>query len=127
MLLQILIVKEETDKSRWPQLFQDAGVADMKDMVDFIRHFECTVLSDHSIPEDSLQDTLKAMEAIHTRDYKNLKKYYEMAKSNTDIYTKISYLHKVIYDKPFAIIAKKSVDPKQYIKKKEEVDYAQAA
>ena len=121
------IVKEERDSSRWPELFQEAGIADLGDTVDFINNFECTVLSDTTIPEDSLQDTLKALETINTRDYRNLKNYYNMAKSNADIYTKISYINKIIYDKPLALIQSKTQNQKQLIKKKDEVEYKQAA
>lgn len=117
------IVREERNENEWPRLFEEAGIADLSDTVDFINHFECTVLSDTSIPEDSLQDTLKALSSIKTRDYKNLNKYYKIAKSNTDIYTKISYIHKIIYDKPLTLIRAKESDAKKLIKKKDEFDY----
>lgn len=120
------IVAKVRDSREWPVLFEKAGIADLEDTLNFLKNFECTIISDTTIPEDSLQDTLKALSVIKTRDYKNLNKYYRMAKSNTDIYTKISYVHQVLYNKPFALIQspKKS---KQFIKKKEEVQYAQAA
>ena len=117
------IVSEERDENEWPRLFEEAGIADLSDTVEFINHFECTVLSDTSIPEDSLQDTLKAFSSIKTRDYKNLNNYYKMAKSNTDIYTKISYIHKIIYDKPLTITRAKSTDAKKLVKKKDEVEH----
>ena len=121
------IVKEERDSSRWPELFHKAGIADLGDTVDFINTFECTVLSDNTIPEDSLQDTLKSLEAINTRDYRNLKNYYEMAKTNTDIYTKISYINKIIHDKPLTLIQARTSEQKQLIKKKDEVEKNRAA
>lgn len=121
------IIKEERDSSKWPRLFSNAGIADLEEMLEFIRHFDCTVLSDNIIPEDSLQDTLKSLEAINTRDYRNLKRYYEIAKSNALLYTKMSYVHKLIYNKPFALIQVKKQEPKQLVKKKDEVDYQQAA
>ncbi len=121
------IVREEKNSALWPQLFQKAGIADLSDTIDFMNHFECTVLSDHSIPEDSLQDTLRAMEAINTRDYRHLKKYYEMAKSNARIYTTISYIHKIIYDQPLTLIQSQSQRQKQFIKKKDENEHSQVA
>ena len=116
------IVKDERDSSRWPQLFKEAGIADLGDTVDFINTFECTVLSDTSIAEDSLQDTIKQLEVINTRDYRNLKNYYKMAKKNTDIYTKISYINNIIYDKPLTLIQTPSQKQRQFIKKKDEVE-----
>lgn len=121
------IVKEERNSSRWPEMFEKEGIADLDHTIQFISNFECTVLSEHSIPEESLQDTLKAMESIHTRDYRNLKKYYDMAKSNTAIYTKISYVNKIIYDKPLTLIQSKVKRQKQLVKKKDEVEHQQAA
>ncbi len=116
------IVKEERDESRWPLLFKEAGIADLSDTIDFINNFECTVISDTSIPEESLQDTLRAMSAIKTRDFKNLNNYYKMAKANTEIYTKISYINKIIYDKPLTLIQSKSQKQKQLVKKMDEVE-----
>ena len=120
------IVKDERDSSRWPKLFQEAGIADLGDTVDFINTFECTVLSDTSIPEDSLKDTIKQLEVINTKDYRNLKNYYKMAKTNTNIYTKISYINNIINEKPLTLIQAKK-EGRQYIKKDGRVDYNKAA
>lgn len=117
------IVREEKNETTWPKLFAEAGVEDLSETVDFMNHFECTVLSDTTIPEDSLQDTLKALSNIQTRDYKNLKNYYQMAKSNTEIYTRISYIHKLLYDKPLALIQAAKEEAKKLVKKKEEKDH----
>ena len=121
------IVKEERDSSRWPELFQKEGIADLGDTVDFINTFECRVVSDDFLPEDTLQDTIKQLEVINTKDYRNLKNYYKIAKTNTDIYTKISYINNVIYNKPLTLIKPSSSMQKQYVKKKDEIDYKQAA
>ena len=120
------IVKDERDSSRWPELFKKAGIADLKDTVEFINTFECTVISDTSLSEASLQDTIKQLEVINTKDYRNLRNYYNMAKTNTDIYTRISYINNIIYDKPLTLIQTEK-QAKQLIKKKDEVDYKQAA
>lgn len=104
---------------------QDAGLADLDDTVQFFKNFECTILADTAISEDSLQDTINALSVINTRDYRNLKKYYNMAKSNTDIYTKISYINKVLYDKPLTFSREES--QKQFIKKKDESEIKRVA
>lgn len=113
------IVKEERDQSKWPELFEKEGIADIGSTLDFINNFECTVVSDTTIPEDSMKDTLKSLEIINTRDYKNLNNYYKMAKRNADIYTKISYINKIMYDKPLTLI--QSEKQKQLVKKQNEV------
>lgn len=113
------VVKEERDQSRWPELFEKEGIADISNTLDFISNFECTVVSDTSIPEDSFKDTLKSLEIINTRDFRNLNNYYKMAKDNADIYTKISYINKIMYDKPLTLI--QSEKQKQLVKKQNEV------
>ena len=113
------IVKEERDQSKWPELFEKEGIADIGSTLDFINNFECTVVSDTTIPEDSMKDTLKSLEIINTRDYRNLNNYYKMAKRNADIYTKISYINKIMYDKPLTLI--QSEKQKQLVKKQNEV------
>lgn len=113
------IVKEERDQSKWPELFEREGIADIGNTLDFINNFECTVVSDTTIPESSMKDTLKSLEIINTRDYKNLNNYYKMAKRNADIYTKISYINKIMYDKPLTLI--QSEKQKQLVKKQNEV------
>ena len=113
------IVKEERDQTKWPELFEKEGISDISNTLDFINNFECTVVSDTTIPEDSMKDTLKSLEIINTRDYKNLNNYYKMAKRNADIYTKISYINKIMYDKPLTLI--QSEKQKQLVKKQNEV------
>lgn len=113
------VVKEEQDQSKWPELFEKEGIADVGNTLDFINNFECTVVSDTTIPEASMQDTLKSLEIINTRDYRQLNKYYIMAKRNADIYKKISYINKIMYDEPLTLI--QSEKQKQLVKKQNEV------
>ena len=120
------IIKDERNRSLWGEKFASAGIELLPETAAFLDNFECTILTDTTIPEDSLQDTLKALSAINTRDYRNLKKYYNMAQSNADIYTKISYINKIIYDKPLSLNHSNSSKQKQYIKRMED-DYRDAA
>ncbi len=121
------IVKEDRNPEMISRKLQEAGISDLEDTIHFLENFDCTVISDSVIPEDSLQDTLRALGSINSRDYRNLKKYYHMAKANTDIYTKISYIHKMIYDKPLTLLKTDSFKQKQLIKKKEESDFSNVA
>ncbi len=121
------IVKEERNLELWPKRFEEEGLADLGDTIDFINNFECTVLSDTVIPESSLQDTLKALEVLNSRDYRNLRRYYDMAKSNTNVYAKISYISQIIYDRPLVLKNAPSNKAKQLIKKKEEYEYQNVA
>lgn len=115
------IVREERDTSKWPILFEKEGIADLSDMVKFIQVFDCTVVTDTTIPEDSLNDTLKALEVIKTRDSKNLRNYYNMAIKNKEIYSKLSYINKIIYNKPLDLIHSNKQKQKRLVKHTDEI------
>ena len=121
------IVSEVEDRSKWPEIFDREGISDLTETVNFIRNFDCTVVSNTTIPEESLQDTLKALEVIHTRDAKNLKNYYNIAKENCDIYAKLSYINKIVYNEPLNLIKSNSQKQKYLIKTKEEMEYNNAS
>ena len=123
--LQEIIKSSSNDK--FGDKLKEAGMESIIDSINFFNAFECTVLSDTIIPEESLLDTLKALSNIHTRDYKNLKKFYNMAKSNTEIFTKMSYISKIVYDKPLILSQTKKSNSKKLVKKKEEGEYRNAA
>ena len=114
------VIKEKKDNESLSTQLEKAGVLDLEETLSFFDNFECTIISDSIIPEESLQDTLNAMSLLNTRDYKNLNKYYQMAKTNTDIYTKLSYISKLLYDKPLTLMHSPSTKQKQLIKRKEE-------
>lgn len=113
------IVREEKDQSKWPERFEKEGIADIGNTLDFINNFECTVVSDTTIPETSMQDTLKSLSIINTRDHRQLNKYYTMAQENAKIYKKISKINKIMYDEPLTLI--QSERQKQLVKKPNEV------
>ena len=115
-LTKLRRVVSEFDKEMWPKVFSDEGVIELKEMIGFIKNFDCTVVSDGMIKLESLSDTIKTLSVINTRDYRNINNYYEMAKSNTNIYTKLAYINKVIYGKPLSLIQLKDYKTKQLVK-----------
>ena len=116
-LLQRII--KEYDKSSWPRLFEQYDIADLEKTIDFINNFECEILSETTIPEKSLEDTLKGLEVINSKDARNLRNYYNMAYSNRDIYLMLSYVNKILTDKPLNLI--KSEKVKKLIKVKKDI------
>lgn len=117
------IVQMERDKTKWPELFKQEGISDLKDTIDFINNFNFVVLSETTIPEESLQDSIKALSNINTRDFKNLNNYYKIAKTNRDAFATLSYISKLIYGRPLRLVQDKDVAQKQLIKK---FDFASA-
>lgn len=110
------IVKDVRDTRQWPALFEEEGIADLHQTINFINNFDCTVINDSTIPEDSIQDILKSLEQLNTRDARNLRNYYNMALANQNIYAKISYINRLIYDRPLSLIQSKSQKQKQLVK-----------
>ena len=98
------IIKTERNSSRWPQLFEQAGIADIPRTLEFLNHFDCTIISDTTIPEDAIQTAVAAMEPLNTQDYRNLKKYYQMAQSNQEIYSRLALAYHSIYQQPYRLI-----------------------
>ena len=120
------VIRESNGTADLGKKLAEAGIADLSDAINFFHNFECTLLSDTAISEDSLQDTIAALAVINSRDYRNLKKYYSMAKSNADIYTKISYINKVLYDEPLTLTRSTSKQ-KQFVKKMDESEFKRVA
>ena len=115
------MIENEKDSSNWSNRCKAENILNLEEILKFLNNFEWVLLTEHTIPEESLKDTLKSLEAIHTRDYRNLKKYYEIAESNALIYMRLSYVYKIIHNKPFALIQTKK-EEKKFIKKRDEVD-----
>lgn len=113
--LQNLIKNGRGDLGR---KLEEAGLIDMVELIDYFNSFECSLISDSAVGEDSIQETIDALGVINSRDYRNLKKYYNMAKSNTDIYTKISYINKIVYDRPL-VLTKQASGGRQFVKERE--------
>lgn len=113
------IVSEVHDTSEWPKLFEEAGIADLVQTLDFVNLFDCTVIGSSSIPEDTLGTIIEAFDKLKTKDSRNLKKYYQTALDNHDIYAKISYINKLVYDRPLNLIQSEGQKSVQFVKKNE--------
>ena len=84
--------------------FEQAGIADLYQTLEFLNHFNCTIISDTTLPEATLQSTLQALEPLNTQDYRNLKKYYHIAQTNQEIYSRLSLIHHLLYNSPYQLI-----------------------
>lgn len=113
------IVKEVEDQSKWPELFEKAGILDLKHTLDFVKCFDCKIISDTTIPEDVMNNTLDIFKKLNTKDYKSLNNYYHIALSNKEIYNKLLFMSKLIYNKPLNLIRSSKDKPKVLVKEYE--------
>lgn len=109
------IVKNVSDTSRWPALFRQEGVSDLVETLDFFNDLEGTVIPKSSIDEEKVQSIVETLNRVNTRETRNFNSYYTMACDNRDIYSKLSYVNKLVHDKPLELI--KSERQKQLVKK----------
>ena len=102
------IVSNVYDKSYWMGMFQDEGLVPMLQIINLMNIFEFTVVSEASIREEIVVEMLESLDKINSKDTKSLRNYYNMALDNRDIYGKMSYVSKMVYDRTFNLIQSSS-------------------
>ena len=110
------IVTSVRNTESWPVLFEQAGITDIVSTIDFLNYFDCTVVPGSTIDEKYLTGLLDNFEKIHSRDFKNLNKYYSIAKDNHNVYRKLSNVYKTIHDEPYRLIQSEKQRAKTYKK-----------
>ena len=121
LINKIQKIVKTNNKEEWNKLLESDELKLIEEIIDFLKIFDFNIIKDSYVKEDSIQESIKALSLINSKDYRNLNKYYEMSKSNTDIYTKLSYINRILHGKPLSLIHNDSKE-KQLIKKMEEVD-----
>lgn len=112
------ILSQVDDKDKMLLYLEKSGCLDLVQLLNFMQIFDCTVIKEASISEEEFQQILHSFEKLNTKDTKSLNHYYQMALSNRDIYAKMSYLYKLIYDQPFQLIQSESQKKNlQFVKK----------
>ena len=73
--------------------------------------FDFTIINKSIISLADFERILEFLEPVNSKDYINLKHYYDIARNNQREYSKLSYLYKTVSNKPLDIIhsAKKKV------------------
>lgn len=121
------VTKKTSDSKEIATLAEEAGVGDLVSMLDFLKIFDCTVVEETTISEENLQTVVESLRKLNTRDSRNLVNYYNMALSNRDIYSKLSTVNKLVYDKPLTLIQSKKQKQKQFVKSMGDGSNGQAA
>lgn len=117
------IISEEKDEEKKNNLVQLNGVSDLEKTIDYMNLFDYIIINESIITEVELNNILKSFSKINTKDFKNLSKYYEIARENREVYAKLTKISKIIYNKPINLI-KKDSKQKRLIKTTEETKNA---
>ena len=112
------IVASVRNTESWPVLFEQAGITDVISTIGFLNQFDCTVVPGSTIEENYLKGLLDSFEKIHSRDYKQLNRYYNIAKDNHNVYKKLSRVYSSMYNEPYRLIQSQKQKAKTYKKTK---------
>lgn len=82
--------------------------------------FEFTVISKSSITEEEFNSFTNFLGPTNSKDYNSLLNYYDLAKNNKNEYSKLSYIYKIINNKPLNLIQKRKEKVKVYTDHTEE-------
>ena len=78
----------------------------MIDTILFLELFDFTIIEGATISEETFTNMIKSFSYLHTNDSKKLKRYYEMALNNQDIYDKMIYISEIVLGKKLRLIKK---------------------
>lgn len=101
------IVDKSTDEENLKYLLLANSLGDLKSTIDFIKLFDFTIISEATVDENQIKDLVNSLQNTYTRDVRNLKRYYEIAKDNKEEYKKLSSLNKILYGKSINLIKSK--------------------
>ena len=102
------IVSTTTDGDELDKLYRENGLDDLVKTIEFMSLFDCTVVSETSIPEEVFTNILSSFKKINSRDAKSMQRYYNIALDNRDIYSKLSHVNKILYNRPYSLIGSES-------------------
>ena len=119
------ITNSVRDTSKWDPLFREYKIEDLVKYIDFFNLFEATVIPHSTILSEEVEDVVEKLSVIKSRDYKNLNKYYKIAKENTEIYKNLNKASNLLYGKPFRFVqSEKQRAKRMELKRNQESDKA---
>lgn len=119
------ITNSVRDTSKWDPLFREYKIEDLVKYIDFFNLFEATVIPHSTISSEEVEDVVEKLSVIKSRDYKNLNKYYKIAKENTEIYKNLNKASNLLYGKPFRFVqSEKQRAKRMELKRNQESDKA---
>lgn len=83
------------------------NLGNLKSTVDFIKQFDFTIISESTIKEDDFKKVLSSLNYTNSRDARNLRRYYNIAKDNKECYESLSKINRILYGKSINLIQKR--------------------
>ena len=121
------VMNQLVDDDNLEEMLREEDVLELKQLIDFMNIFDCTVISSATIPEENLEKVVEGFSPVFTDVSMRIKKYYDMALSNKELYRKMSYVSKLIYNEPLSLIKSNKQKEKQLIKKNSESEKLKVA
>ncbi len=84
--------------SNYRKTLEKNDLTDLIDTLEYLKLFNCTVIKNSSIKIEDFLNTLNILGTTNTPEYKELKKYYETALNNKEVYSLISKLYNIVYN-----------------------------
>lgn len=113
------IVKNVEEKDKWEYLFSANGIGDLKSTIDFINLFDFTIINESTLPEENLTSIIDSFSYLYDQNYHTLKKYYNKAVNNREVFHKLNILNQLIYEKPIHLIHKREDEKILVMRKKD--------
>lgn len=101
------LVDKSTNEEELNYLLIANNLGNMKSTIDFIKQFDFTIISEATIKEEDYNKLLSSLQYTHSKDARNLRRYYQIAKDNKECYEKLSKINKILYGKSINLIKKK--------------------
>lgn len=91
---------------------------DLINTLEFLKMFDFEIMEDSVVTKELLEYQLESLKPCATDTYKKLSKYYKTALDNEDVYRKLVYIHRSIYNKPYNLIHKSKAQEKIKLKER---------
>lgn len=101
---ELEFLSKNMDKLNIAKYIEDHNLRGLFKLLQAMDDFDFTVLRNSKMDEKKFIEFIGFFEPTNSRDFNDLKNYLEMAKNNQREYSKLSYLNKIVNNKPLDLI-----------------------
>lgn len=96
--------KDNMERLNISKYIDDNNLRSLFKLVNCMDDFNFTVIKKSVMKEENFLELINFLEPTNSKDYNSLINYYDLAKSNQNEYSKLSYLYKTVNNKPLDLI-----------------------